>query len=119
MVLTGVALGAVPGFAADKSAPALACTHKSWGFLTFNGHRFGTVNTCPYAVTVWFLRHDHAPVERAVPPGAYFDTGLDVGDFSDAVWSAAICRAGRAPDLPVDEEHWNEVLNDQYRCVPR
>ncbi|MBS0472697.1 MAG: hypothetical protein JSR60_16610 [Proteobacteria bacterium] len=97
--------------------PVEACTHKSWGFLTFNNHQFGTVNTCPYAVTVWFMRPGRPSVHADVLPGGYFDTGLRSGEFDDAAWSAAICRAGHSPMPAADQEHWDQILNGDYRCV--
>jgi hypothetical protein len=103
--------------AAHAAKPVEACTHKSWGFLTFNNHQFGTVNTCSYPVTVWFMRENGSTVHADVRPGGFFDTGLRKEEFDDTVWSAAICRAGSTPSPTVERSHWDQILNGAYTCV--
>lgn len=119
MAFAGLLAGAAPAPAADQSEPAFACTHKTWGFLTFNDGRFGTLNSCDYPVTIWFLRRGQGVLEATIDPGQYFPTDLTVDNFRDADWSAAICRAGRVPDVPVTEDQWDAILYDRYRCVRR
>ena len=115
--LVGFVLGAPPALAKDRSAPVEACTHNSWGFLTFNDHRFGTVNMCSYAVTVWFMRPTGDLLHADVLPGGTFDSGLTSAQFNDDTWVFATCRAGLAPSPAVDKEHWDQILNTQYTCV--
>jgi hypothetical protein len=109
-------LGAAP---TEAAKPVEACTHKSWGFLTFNNRQFGTVNTCRYAVTVWFMQPGRPAIHADVLPGGYFDTGLRASEFDDGTWSAAICRAGLSPSPSpsAGQEHWDQILNGDYRCV--
>jgi len=106
------------GAQAAGSAPVESCTHKSWGILVFNQHRFGTVNTCKYAVNVWLMLRDGSVRHALVPPGDVFDSGID-SEQLPADWSAAICRAPLQPEPEVTTDNWDAILNGHYRCVKK
>ena len=105
---------AAPALAAE---PVESCTHKSWGFLAFNDYRFGTVNTCTYAVHVWFMLRDGSVVDGIVEPEEMFDTGVPADRMPDRVWSAAICRARFVPSPAVTPDNWDTILSGRYNCV--
>lgn len=104
---------------AMAAKPVEACTHKSWGFLTFVSYHFGTLNTCGYAVHVWFQLPNGTGKDAEVAPSAWFDSGLSEADMPDRGWFAAICRVPLVPSPEVTASNRDAILHGLYTCVKR
>jgi hypothetical protein len=94
-----------------------ACSHNSWGFLTFSKWHFGTTNMCDQPITIWFMTESGKVVHADVPPRGVFDSGLTRGQFDETDWAAAVCPRGFQPRPSVSKANWNVILNSKYVCV--
>jgi len=104
--------------AGEHSAQHLeACSHNSWGYLTFSKYHFGTTNMCSEPITIWFMLKSGRVVTQDVAPRGVFDTGLAKGDFDEGVWAAAVCPQGTQPRPTVSVANWDVILRSQYECA--
>ena len=107
--------------AAQKSAQhAEECTEAGWGYLKSLRFEFGTVNSCSYAVTVWFKLKDQEAMQADVEPGQHFVTGLNIETFEPERqangWLAATCPVGMVPSIAVSDDNWDAILESNYEC---
>jgi hypothetical protein len=110
-----------PAGAQQVRPHAEACSHPGWGYLRAIDNRFGTVNACSYPIDIWFLTTSAGQlVHQTVPPAGIFDTGQKLGVFDwRRGWTAATCRAGYEPSVPVTIATEPQITASRYSCKLR
>ncbi len=81
------------------------------------GARIGTRNECNRPVTIMFMDYgDRRVVENDVPPGGWFDSGVD-GPSPGYMFT--VCPVGYVPSVKFSLENQAAIIQSLYNCLPR
>jgi hypothetical protein len=105
---------------AQNSPNAEECLHMTWGYLKSQSYEYSAINTCTYPVVVSIMTGTKKMIQKMVPSGQGFRTGLTIDNFEaerkKSGWIATVCKSGDVPSMNVSASNWDAILKGSYEC---